>query len=150
MNNDLMIIYVTLTNLPVVCLPNLACLSLGHQSLSFPPACPVFWSRRNGHQWFFFFSHPPSFFPVPPFSCLCSKHPSTLSSVFLFFLFRIVSCLLSVSSGRLLTFPNHFNRLSVTFLDIFATPAAPRMYSFLILSFCMLYHLRILHAKYVS
>ena len=66
--------------------------------LFFPPACSVIRGRRNGHRWFFsiVFCHPPSFFPVPQFSGLYPQHPSTLSSIFLFF--RIVSCLLVLSA----------------------------------------------------
>ncbi len=84
---------------------------------SFPFFCL---SRHVGWpQWFstIVFCHPPFFFPLPPFSCL--QHPSTLSSVFIFFFVRMVSCLLS--SGR----------FSVTFRDIFVSPTAPRNYSFL-------------------
>ena len=148
-------LFVALTNLPDFCLPNLACLSVGHQYSSVPPACPVMWGRRNSHRWFFaiIFCHPPSFFPVPQFPSLftASIHLVLGLPVFLFPCgFMSIICLQACSSGRLLTCPNHFNLLSVTLLDIFGTPHTPRMYSFLILSFCMLYHLRVLHVKYVS
>ena len=52
---------------------------------------------------------PPSFFPVPPLSCLCSQHPSTLSSSFpvSFHVHYDIICLQTCSTGRLLTFQNH-------------------------------------------
>ena len=58
-------------------------------SSSLPPACPVIWGRRNGYRCLFaiIFCQPPSFFPIPPLSCPCSQHPSTISSAFLFFIF---------------------------------------------------------------
>ena len=47
---------------------------------SFPQACPVAWGLSNGYQWFFniVFCHPPSSFPVQPFSGLCPQHPAIL------------------------------------------------------------------------
>ena len=78
------------------------------------------------------FCHPQSFFPVPPFSCLSSPHPSTMPSVFhSSFLpdgFISIICLQECSSGLLLTCPNHFNRISVTLLVLFVTHTASRMY----------------------
>ena len=58
-------------------------------SSSFPPPCPIIWGCHNGHRWFFAIipCHPPSFFSVPLLSYLCTQHPSTLSSAFLFCLF---------------------------------------------------------------
>ena len=89
------------------------------------PACPVIYGRRNGHRWFFaiVFCHPPSFFSIR----LVLGLP-----LFLFpGGFMSIICLQTCSSGRLLTSATHFNRLSGTLLDIFTTPAAPRMYSYM-------------------
>ena len=67
--------------------------------LLFKQACPIIWGRHNGHRWFFavIFRHPPSLFPVPPFSCLCPHQSSTLSSVFLFF--QVASCVFIMLSA---------------------------------------------------
>ena len=62
-------------------------------SSSFPLTCPIIWGRRSGNQWFFTIVL--SFFPAPQLSCLCPQHPFTLSSVFLFLFFLVVSCLSS-------------------------------------------------------
>ena len=45
-------------------------------------------------------------------------------------IFFLQACL----NERLITCPNHFNRLSVTLLDIFATPPDPRMFLVVTLS----------------
>ena len=106
-----------------------------------PPSSPIICGRRNGHLWIFVFCHSPSLLPIPPLSCPWSQH-SILFSVFLFFyVSRVVSrplsarrhvpvvvcfpggfmssiCPQACSSGRLRTCPNHFNRISVTLIDM--------------------------------
>ena len=74
-----------------ILVPGLICVYFRNKSTIssfFPVPCPIIWGRVMVID-----GSPPSFFPVPPYLCLNSQHPSTISSIFLFF--QVVSSLLS-------------------------------------------------------
>ena len=92
--------------------------------------CPIILGCRNGHRWCFAidFGHPSSF--VPPFSCLCSQHASTFSSVFLFFFFRVVSCPLSACRHVPVIVFEHAQTTSIS-LSLWFIYSSLQLYSFL-------------------